>query len=151
MKCVTSALMQQGLPLQLIINAEKMYGLSTPVEKLNDYFVCVMCFLVFEQEQCCFYADRRFNSQCMCVSQPSASIPYHSAAVSWWMFLWLCCQAAEVSLSSLWIDIFEITSSMHTDILLLLLSTCMRTSAFLKSLLLILIFRFSLFTLVCHF
>lgn len=81
-KCVASALMQQGLPLQLIINAEKMYGLNTPVEKLNDYFVCVMCFLVFGQEQCCSYAVRRFNSLCMYVSQPSASIPYHSAAVS---------------------------------------------------------------------
>lgn len=27
-KCVASALMQQGFPLQLIINAEKMYGLN---------------------------------------------------------------------------------------------------------------------------
>lgn len=30
-----------------------MYGLNTPVEKLNDYFVCVMRFLVFGQEECC--------------------------------------------------------------------------------------------------
>lgn len=80
-KCVTSALIQ-GLPLQLIINAEKMYGLNTPVEKLNNYFVCVMCFLVFGQERFCSCAVRRFNSLCMCVSQPSASIPYHSEAVS---------------------------------------------------------------------
>lgn len=52
-KCVASALMQQGLPLQLIINSEKMYSLNTPVEKLNGCFVCVMCFLVLGQEQCC--------------------------------------------------------------------------------------------------
>lgn len=52
-KCVASALMQQGLPLQLIMNAKKMYCLNTPVEKINDYFVCLMHFLVFVQEQCC--------------------------------------------------------------------------------------------------
>lgn len=45
-------------------------------------FVCVMYFLDFEREQCCSYAFRRFNSLCMCGSQASASIPYHSAAVS---------------------------------------------------------------------
>lgn len=45
-------------------------------------FVSVMYFLDFEREQCYSYALKRFNSLCMCVSQPSASIPYHSAAVS---------------------------------------------------------------------
>lgn len=35
----------------------------------------------------------------ICVPQLSASIPYHLEAVSWWMSLWYCYQAPEVSLS----------------------------------------------------
>lgn len=35
----------------------------------------------------------------MCLPQPSAFTAYHLAVASWWMSLWHCCQAAEVSLS----------------------------------------------------